>query len=84
MIAMMLENDTKPGRWRIQNLSRPPMLFEQGESVPARGWAILAETWVYKDGEEVGVHPTLRVAKGGRCSLSFEVVGSPDDRQLLA
>ncbi len=84
MIAVMLENDTRSGRRRIRGLPRPPMLFEQGESVPARGWAILAETWVYKDGVEVGVHPALRVATGGQCSLSFEVVGNPTDLQLLA
>lgn len=30
---MTLDNNTRPGRWRIQNLSRPPMLFESGEPV---------------------------------------------------
>jgi hypothetical protein len=81
---MTLDNNTRPGWWRIQSLSHPPMVFEPGEPVPARGWAILAETWVYKDGVEVGLHPTLRVAEGGRCSLSFEVVGNATDRELLA
>jgi hypothetical protein len=81
---MTPNNSTRPGRCRIQNLSHLPALFEQGEPVPSRGWAILAETWVYKDGVEVGVHPTLQVAEGGQCSLSFEVVDNLTDKELPA
>lgn len=42
---------------REQVLFSPPKLLAEGERAPSEGWAILADTWLIRDGETIGVHP---------------------------
>jgi hypothetical protein len=69
-------NDTAPGRFCIQILSRPPRYFAHGEEPPQHGWSVEDETWVYKDGKPAGLFAGLTGGlEVGRWNLRYEWVG---------
>lgn len=64
------------GAYRIQVLYRSPRLFAHGEDPPERGWSIMDETWVYKDGKPAGLFAGLTSSlEAGSWNLRYEWIG---------